>query len=125
MGRNGVSALELARQLRPHIVLMDFHMLVLVMEPPASRAGRTRFGPEAYCAPKEVHPVTHAGGPTPLDERENKSMNGPNRYSDTFSKAASDNRWYRWLAVGSFILAMGLLTVYILQRLGVISESPF
>ncbi len=52
-------------------------------------------------------------------------MNGPNHYSDTFSRTASNNRWYRWLAAGSFILAMGLLSVYILQRLGVISESPF
>lgn len=52
-------------------------------------------------------------------------MNGPNRYSDTFSRADSDNRWYRWLAIDCFILAMGLLTIYILQKLGVISESPF
>ena len=95
-------------------------------EPPASHACRTAVRPEIYCAFKKVHPVRHTGGTTPLDEREeNKSMNEPNRYSDTFSKTASNNRWYRWLAAGTFILAMGLLTVYILQRLGIIAESPF
>ena len=52
-------------------------------------------------------------------------MNEPNRYSDTFSKTASNNRWYRWLAAGTFILAMGLLTVYILQRLGLLQRVHF
>ena len=43
------------------------------------------------------------------------------RRPHTFSKSESDNRWYKWLAVGSFIVALGVLTVYVLQVLGVIS----
>jgi hypothetical protein len=42
-------------------------------------------------------------------------MNGRNRYPDTFDKTDYNNRWYRWLAVGSFALALGVLTFYLLQ----------
>ena len=42
-------------------------------------------------------------------------MNERNRYTDSFSKAAANNRWYRWLAVASFILALAVLTLYFLQ----------
>ena len=30
-------------------------------------------------------------------------MQGRNRYTDTFDKTEYNNRWYRWLAVGSFV----------------------
>jgi hypothetical protein len=43
------------------------------------------------------------------------------RRPHTFSKFESDNRWYKWLALGSFIVALGVLIVYVLQVLGVIS----
>ncbi len=52
-------------------------------------------------------------------------MSASNRYSGTFSRTESDNRWYKWLAGSSLLLAMGLLTVYILQKTGFIPESPF
>ena len=47
------------------------------------------------------------------------------RRPHTFSKFESDNRWYKWLAVISFIVVLGLVTIYVLQMLGFISESPF
>ncbi len=52
-------------------------------------------------------------------------MSASNRYPDTFSRTESDSRWYRWLAGSSFLLAMGLLALYILQMTGFIPESPF
>ncbi len=47
------------------------------------------------------------------------------RQPHTFSKTESDNRWYKWLAVGSFIVVLSLVTIYVLQILGFIPESPF
>ena len=40
-------------------------------------------------------------------------MNGRNRYTDTFDKTDYNNRWYRWLAVASLVLALGIyLTIF-------------
>ena len=47
------------------------------------------------------------------------------RQPRTFSKSESDNRWYKWLAIGSFIVVLGLVTIYVLQILGFIAESLF
>lgn len=42
-------------------------------------------------------------------------MNGRNRYTDTFNKTDYNNRWYCWLAVASLVLALCVLTFYLLQ----------
>lgn len=48
-------------------------------------------------------------------------MNHPHRYSSTtFSKSASRKRAYGWLALVSLFIALSVLTLYILQTMGVI-----
>ena len=48
-------------------------------------------------------------------------MNSPHRYSGkSFSKADSKDRRSKWLAFGSFILALCVLIMYLLQKMGVI-----
>ncbi len=48
-------------------------------------------------------------------------MNTPHRYSSKrFSKTDSKDRRSKWLAFGSLILALCVLTVYLLQKMGVI-----
>ena len=42
-------------------------------------------------------------------------MNGRIRYRDTFDKTDYNNRWYRWLAVASLVLALIVLTLNLLQ----------
>lgn len=42
-------------------------------------------------------------------------MNARNRYTDTFDRTNYNNRWYRWLAVASLILALCVLAFYLLQ----------
>jgi hypothetical protein len=43
-------------------------------------------------------------------------MSNHTRYRKTpFNKTASNNRWYRWFALASFLVAVGLLVFYLLQ----------
>ncbi|MCC2641344.1 MAG: hypothetical protein K0S45_1757 [Nitrospira sp.] len=42
-------------------------------------------------------------------------MNRRHRRTPFFDRTDYNNRWYRWLALASALLAGGLLTVYLLQ----------
>ncbi len=42
-------------------------------------------------------------------------MNGRDRRTPFFDRTDYNNRWYRWLAVASLVLALGVLTLYLLQ----------
>ena len=42
-------------------------------------------------------------------------MNGRPQRTPFFDRTDYNNRWYRWLALASALLAGGLLTFYLLQ----------